>query len=125
MKNGKTTILLVDDSSTNNILLQAVLEKNGFDTEVTFSGKQALKTLGKKQIDAILLDLMMPGMSGYEVLEAVKSNPETKSIPVLIVSADNEDADVEKAMGLGADFFFEKPLNLDAVVKKVKDLFSK
>lgn len=125
MSNEKQTILLVDDSSTNNILLQAVLEQNGYATEVAFSGKEALKILGKKQhIDAILLDLMMPEMSGYDVLEAVKGNPSTAKIPVMIVSADSEKEDAEKALKMGADFFFEKPLKLNEVVAKVKEMLA-
>lgn len=124
MNNGKQTILLVDDSSTNNILLQAVLEQNGYATEVAFSGKEALKILGKKKIDAILLDLMMPEMSGYDVLESLKGNPATAKIPVMIVSADNEQQDETKALEMGADFFFEKPLKLNDVVAKVKEMLA-
>ncbi len=122
MGNEKKTILLVDDSSTNNILLQAVLEQNGFATEVAFSGKEALKILGKKHIDAILLDLMMPEMSGYDVLKAVRDNNATKQIPVMIVSADSEIDDAKKALDMGANLFFEKPLKLNEVVEKVKEL---
>lgn len=122
MKDENSAILLVDDSSTNNLLLQTVLGKNGFTTEVAFSGKDALKILKKKKISIILLDLMMPGMSGQEVLEAVKSNPETAQIPVLVVSAYNDNAEKERVMGMGADFFFEKPLRLNEVVDKVKEI---
>ncbi|MBO4603342.1 MAG: response regulator [Salinivirgaceae bacterium] len=122
MKDEKSAILLVDDSSTNNLLLQTVLEKNGFTTEVAFTGKDALKILKKKKISIILLDLMMPGMSGQEVLEAVKSNPETAQIPVLVVSAYNDRTEKERVMGMGANFFFEKPLRLNEVVDKVKEI---
>lgn len=124
MENKKATILLVDDSSTNNLLLQSILEQNEFDTEVCFSGKEALKTLDKKHIDAILLDLMMPGMSGYEVLDAIKSNPNTANIPVIIVSADCEIADKEKAIEKGATWYLEKPLKLNEVVEKVKEILA-
>lgn len=122
MGKEKTTILLVDDSSTNNILLQAVLEQNGFATETAFSGKEALKILSKKHIDVILLDLMMPEMSGYDVLIELKRNPDTAQIPVMIVSADNEKDDEDKALKLGADLYLEKPLKLNEVIEKVKEL---
>jgi len=124
MGNEKSAILLVDDSSTNNLLLQTVLEKNGFSTEVAFSGKEALKILSKKKINAILLDLMMPGMSGEEVLQSVKSNPATADIPVMVVSAFNEHSEKEKVLQMGADVFFEKPLKLNEVVAKVKELLA-
>lgn len=121
MDKEKKTILLVDDSSTNNILLQAVLEQNGFATEIAFSGKDALKILSKKHIDVILLDLMMPEMSGYDVLVELKRNPDTAKIPVMIVSADNEKDDEDKALKLGADLYLEKPLKLNEVIEKVKE----
>lgn len=120
MKQSKNTVLLVDDSATNNLLLQVVFEQNDFAVEVAFSGKDALKILKRKHIDIVLLDLMMPDMSGFEVLTAIKENPETKNIPVMIVSADSERADADKALELGAEYYFEKPLQLNEIVEKVK-----
>lgn len=124
MKQSKNTVLLVDDSATNNLLLQVVFEQNDFAVEVAFSGKDALKILKRKHIDVVLLDLMMPQMSGFEVLTAIKENPETANIPVLIVSADSERDDADKALAMGADFFFEKPLQLNAIVEKVKSILA-
>ncbi|MBR3568029.1 MAG: response regulator [Salinivirgaceae bacterium] len=120
MKQSKNTVLLVDDSATNNLLLQVVFEQNDFAVEVAFSGKDALKILKRKHIDIVLLDLMMPGMSGFEVLTAIKENPKTKNIPVMIVSADSERTDADKALELGAEYYFEKPLQLNEIVEKVK-----
>lgn len=122
MSNTKKTVLLVDDSATNNLLLQVAFEQNGFAAEVAYSGKEALKLLSKKHIDAVLLDLMMPGMSGFEVLEAIRGNGATASLPVLIVSADSEQADEDKAIAMGANHYFEKPLQLSEIVEKVKSL---
>jgi len=124
MKQSKNTVLLVDDSATNNLLLQVVFEQNDFAVEVAFSGKDALKILKRKHIDVVLLDLMMPQMSGFEVLTAIKENPETAKIPVLIVSADSERDDADKALAMGADYFFEKPLQLNAIVEKVKSVLA-
>ncbi len=124
MKQSKNTVLLVDDSATNNLLLQVVFEQNDFAVEVAFSGKDALKILKRKHIDIVLLDLMMPGMSGFEVLTAIKENPETKNIPVMIVSADSERDDAEKALAMGAEYFFEKPLQLNEIVEKVKSILA-
>lgn len=122
MSNTKKTVLLVDDSATNNLLLQVAFEQNGFAAEVAYSGKEALKLLSKKHIDAVLLDLMMPGMSGFDVLEAIRENGATASLPVLIVSADSEQADEDKAIAMGANHYFEKPLQLSEIVEKVKSL---
>lgn len=120
----KHTVLLVDDSATNNLLLQVVFDQNGFNVETASSGKDAIKILAKKRVDAVLLDLMMPQMSGFEVLTAIKSNPETAKIPVLIVSADSEKADEEKAIEMGAEHYFEKPLQLNEIVEKVKSILA-
>lgn len=120
----KHTVLLVDDSATNNLLLQVVFDQNGFNVETASSGKDAIKILAKKHIDVVLLDLMMPQMSGFEVLTAIKGNPETAKIPVLIVSADSERDDAEKALAMGAEYFFEKPLKLNEIVEKVKSILA-
>ncbi|MBR6081409.1 MAG: response regulator [Salinivirgaceae bacterium] len=120
----KHTVLLVDDSATNNLLLQVVFDQNGFNVETASSGKDAIKILAKKHIDVVLLDLMMPQMSGFEVLTAIKGNPETAKIPVLIVSADSERDDAEKALAMGAEYFFEKPLQLNEIVEKVKSILA-
>lgn len=120
MGNTKKTVLLVDDSATNNLLLQVAFEQNDFAVEVAYSGKDALKILNKKHIDAVLLDLMMPGMSGFDVLEAIRANENTAKIPVIIVSADSEEADADKSLEMGANYFFEKPLKLNEIVEKVK-----
>ena len=112
--------MLVDDSATNNLLLQVAFEQNDFAVEVAYSGKDALNILNKKHIDAVLLDLMMPGMSGFDVLEAIRANENTAKIPVIIVSADSEEADADKSLEMGANYFFEKPLKLNEIVEKVK-----
>ncbi len=120
----KHTVLLVDDSATNNLLLQVVFDQNGFNVETASLGKDAIKILAKKHIDVVLLDLMMPQMSGFEVLTAIKGNPETAKIPVLIVSADSERDDADKALAMGAEYFFEKPLQLNEIVEKVKSILA-
>ena len=120
----KHTVLLVDDSATNNLLLQVVFDQNGFNVETASSGKDAIKILAKKHIDVVLLDLMMPQMSGFEVLTAIKGNPETAKIPVLIVSADSERDDAEKALAMGAEYNKEKPLQLNEIVEKVKSILA-
>ena len=84
---SKYTILIVDDVPTNVILVQAILKKEGYNLLTTDSGPKALRIADEKVPNLILLDIMMPGMDGYEVLQRLKNNPKTNEIPVIIMSA--------------------------------------
>ena len=81
------TILVVDDVATNVMLVQAILRKEGYSILTTDSGAKALRIVSEKHPNLILLDIMMPEMDGYEVLQHLKGNPDTKDIPVIIMSA--------------------------------------
>jgi CheY-like chemotaxis protein len=106
-------ILLVDDEKMNLKILETILRRGGYEFFETESGEEALKILEKENIDLILLDLMMPGMDGYQTLERIKQNPSTDFIPVIIASALKESIDVEKGLELGANDYFTKPLSDD------------
>ena len=122
MKKDTPLILLVDDSSTNNLLLETTLKLYNYEVETASSGKEALKLLKKKDFNLVLMDVMMPGMSGYEVLEAMMKDKKTASIPVIMVTARSREDEEQKAKMLGAADYFEKPLHLDDVVNRVKEL---
>ena len=81
------TVLVVDDVPTNVMLVQAILKKEGYTLLTTDSGAKALRIAQERHPNLILLDIMMPEMDGYEVLQHLKSNPETNNIPVIIMSA--------------------------------------
>ena len=81
------TVLVVDDVPTNVMLVQAILKKEGYTLLTTDCGTKALRIAQEKHPNLILLDIMMPEMDGYEVLQHLKSNPETNNIPVIIMSA--------------------------------------
>jgi CheY-like chemotaxis protein len=106
-------LLLVDDEKMNLKILETVLRRGGYQFFEVESGEAALKILEKENIDLILLDLMMPGMDGYQTLERIKKNPCTNFIPIIIASALKESIDVEKGLELGANDYFTKPLSDD------------
>ena len=113
-------VLIVDDSNTNNFLLQSVLDAEGIPTLVAFDGKQALDILKVEKPSLILLDIMMPELDGFIILEKLKADPVTQNIPVIIITARNEDDLMEKAVNAGADNMLQKPIDIEKVIKMVK-----
>jgi len=122
MNNNNPNILIVDDSSTNNLLLESALSDKGLNIITAVDGKKALDIFNKKRIDLVLLDIMMPGLSGYDVLELMLKETKLASIPVIMVTARSQVEDMEKAKKMGAVDYFEKPLNLDKLISRVKEL---
>ena len=115
-------ILIVDDNAQNAELLQAYLEPLDCRVRIAVDGVDALEQVDQRQPDIILLDIMMPRMSGFEVCRRLKSNPETKDIPVVMVTALNELADVERGVDSGADDFLSKPINKLELLTRVKSV---
>jgi two-component system cell cycle response regulator len=107
------TILLVDDEKMNLKILRTILRKGEYRFIEAESGEEALRLLGGEKADLIVLDLMMPGMDGFQVLKRVKSNPSTDFIPVIIASALKDSSAIEKGLELGANDYFTKPLSDD------------
>ena len=116
----KQTILIVDDTPANLALLSDVL-KSTYRTKVALDGEKALRlALSESPPDLILLDIMMPGMDGYEVCKRLKANPETRNIPVVFVSAMNEVQDETKGLELGGVDYVTKPISAAIVRARVK-----
>ncbi len=115
-------ILIVDDNVQNAELLQAYLEPLNSHVRIAVDGVDALEKVAQKQPDIILLDIMMPRMSGFEVCRRIKGDPETRDIPVVMVSALNEMADVERGIESGADDFLSKPVNKLELLTRVKSV---
>ncbi|MGB8656704.1 MAG: response regulator [Candidatus Zixiibacteriota bacterium] len=107
------TVLLVDDEKMNLKLLSAVLRKGGYQFLEAETGEKALEILEKENVDLIILDLMMPGMDGFQTLQRIKDNPSTAFIPVIIASALKESSDIERGLELGANDYFTKSLSDD------------
>ncbi|HXD88868.1 MAG TPA: response regulator, partial [Urbifossiella sp.] len=113
-------ILIADDSQSNAELLEAHLEGTGFETKIIANGEETLAAARSWQPDAILLDIMMPKLSGFEVCKQLKGNPETKGIMILMVTALNELGDIERAVNAGTDDFLSKPVNKLELLKRVE-----
>lgn len=112
-------ILIVDDTFANLQLLSTLLKEEGYKVRPANSGALALQAVAKKKPDLILLDIKMPELNGYEVCAALKSNPETKNIPILFISALNDVADKLKAFNVGGLDYINKPFQLEEVKARV------
>lgn len=112
-------ILIVDDVMSNVLLLKVLLTNEKFMIATASNGRQALEQVDKANPDLILLDVMMPDMSGFEVAEKLKSNPATKSIPIIFLTALNSTADIVKGFQVGANDFISKPFNKEELITRV------
>jgi two-component system cell cycle response regulator len=108
-----STILLVDDEKMNLRILRTILRKGNYRFLEAESGEGALKVLEQENVDLVVLDLMMPGMDGFQTLEVIKGNSTTAFIPVIIASALKDSAAIERGLDLGANDYFTKPLSDD------------
>jgi CheY-like chemotaxis protein len=115
-------VLVVDDNQQNLELLQAYLEDMDCQTVPAHDGPEALEIIGDSPPDLILLDVMMPKMSGFEVCKRVKNDPKTSDIPVIMVTALNEFGDIERGIESGTDDFLSKPVNKLELVTRVKTM---
>jgi DNA-binding response OmpR family regulator len=102
-------ILVVDDNLDSVLILRSMLEAQGFNVRVAQSGLEALDRLKEEVPDLVLLDVMMPEMSGFEVLERIKSTHATSRVPVILVTAKVQDEDVMTGYQYGADYYITKP----------------
>jgi two-component system, OmpR family, alkaline phosphatase synthesis response regulator PhoP len=118
----QSVVLIVDDNVQNVELLQAFLEPLPVKIITAFDGVEALEKVKQHNPDLILLDIMMPRMSGFQVCRKLKSDPATKDIQVLMVTALNELGDIEQASECGTDDFVSKPVNKFELLTRVKSL---
>ncbi|MHC4617303.1 MAG: response regulator [Planctomycetota bacterium] len=115
-------VLVVDDNHQNLELLQALLEDVDCETTPACDGLQAMEIVAKSPPDLILLDVMMPKMSGFEVCKRLKNDPKTSDIPIIMVTALNEYGDIERAIDCGTDDFLSKPINKLELLTRVKTM---
>ena len=115
-------ILVVDDNEQNLELIQAYLDDLGCTVRAARDGVEALESVAAAEPDLILLDVMMPRMSGFQVCERLKAGARTRDIPVVMVTALNEVGDVERAVESGADDFLTKPVNKLELLTRVRSL---
>lgn len=112
MDTPKKKILVVEDDNDSRNALCAMLDVLGFGYIGFASGKEALQAIKSHKIDMALLDIMMPEMNGYEVMQALKAIPECKDIPIIMVTAKDQDSDVLMGYQTGADYYITKPFTV-------------
>lgn len=112
-------ILIVDDVMSNVLLFKVLLTNEKFAIATASNGRQALEQVEKENPDLVLLDVMMPDMSGFEVAQHLKSNPNTADIPIIFLTALNSTADIVKGFQVGANDFISKPFNKEELIIRV------
>lgn len=112
-------ILIVDDVMSDVLLLKVLLTNEKFAIATASNGRQALEQVEKENPDLVLLDVMMPDMSGFEVAQHLKSNPNTADIPIIFLTALNSTADIVKGFQVGANDFISKPFNKEELIIRV------
>lgn len=115
-------VLVVDDSATDMHLLSEMLKKNGYAVSTASNGEEAISKAKKDRPDAILMDIVMPGMSGFEATRSIARDPDTATIPIIICSTKGQETD--KAWGLrqGAKDYLVKPIDERVLIEKLKAL---
>lgn len=116
------SILVVDDNEQNRELLVAYLEELGCEVRTAGDGFEALESVKKRRPDVVLLDVMMPRMSGYQACAKMRADRSNAAMPIVMVTALNEVADMERAVDAGADDFLTKPVNKVELLTRVRSL---
>jgi len=104
-----TLVLVVDDNEDNLQIMSTILLGRGFEVRTARDGKSALRALEQQLPDVVLLDIMMPEMDGIEVLDRIRANPQSASLPVILVTGKGQDEDVLAGYKYGADYYITKP----------------
>lgn len=120
MATGMGSVLVVDDDANNRDLLSRRLRRLGYEVEVAHDGRLALELAGTRGFDVILLDVMMPGLDGFEVLSLLRESHPATEMPVIMATAKDDSEDVVRAMGLGANDYVTKPLDFPVVAARVR-----
>lgn len=115
-------ILIVDDEPNILVPLEFLMKQNNFDVQTADTGEKALELISSFKPDLILLDIMLPGMDGYEVCQEIRREKKFTNIKIVFLSAMARSIDIARGMGLSADDYITKPFATDYVVSKVKEL---
>ena len=116
------SVLIVDDESMARTLLRLMLVRAGFNVSEAEDGYDALEKVRKNRPDIVLLDVMMPGMDGFAVCESLRSNPETLSLPIIMLSAKTDLDSINKGLRAGATVYLTKPISPEDLTRHVREV---
>src|SRR5579875_3014485 len=119
---AKPLVLVVEDEAALATMLRYNLEKQGFRVDEAVDGQEALTRIAESQPDLVLLDWMLPVMSGIEVCRQIRRRPNTRDLPVIMVTARTEDGDAVRGLNTGADDYITKPFNMEALLARMRAL---
>ncbi len=117
-----TKIMVVDDEPDFVFMVSVLLKKEGYEVVGVYSGEECIAKLESEKPDCIILDIMMPGLEGYEVCRRIRSDKKTEGLPIVIVSVRDADVDVVKGIELGANDYFTKPFNKVILLAKIRSI---
>jgi diguanylate cyclase (GGDEF)-like protein len=118
----KSTVMIVEDEPGIARMIQVLLEARGFPTVVCHAGEEALRRMAEHSIDLVLLDVMMPGMDGYEVCRRLRADPQWRHVPIVMLTAKDTTRDMILGLEIGADDYITKPFNTDELIARIKVL---
>jgi DNA-binding response OmpR family regulator len=118
-------IAVVDDEEAMVQLLTVELESEGYEVLPANNGTSGLKMIEDRRPDLVILDIMMPDLSGYEIIEALKSNPALSNIPIILLTAKSLDDDIQKGLDLGAQDYVTKPFHAGLLIKRISTLLGR
>lgn len=115
-------ILIADDEQNIVISLEFLMKREGFDVSIAVDGEEAVDKIRSEMPDLVLLDVMMPKKSGFEVCQEIKSDPALKAVRILMLTAKGRDTEVAKGLALGADAYMTKPFSTKELVERVRSM---
>ena len=117
-------ILCVEDNAENLMMLQRRLTRRGFEVTISMNGAESVEWAKTLQPDVIVMDLNLPGVDGWEATRRLKNQPETKDIPIIVLTADPKEKSREKALAAGCDEFALKPIDFEGLVARIQSFLS-
>ncbi|RLD61630.1 MAG: hypothetical protein DRJ05_02175 [Bacteroidetes bacterium] len=124
MDDRKFNILIVEDSLPQVLLFKEVLKSDNYALDIALSGKTALEKVNNEPFSLILLDIVLPDISGFKLLSILRQDEKTANIPVIMISAKNESSSIKKTLEMGAMDYIVKPIDPDILNAKVKNLLT-
>jgi DNA-binding response OmpR family regulator len=117
-------ILIVDDETNVVVPIQFLMEQQGYRVMIAERGEDALDLIYQYKPDLVLLDIMLPGIDGYEVCEIIRLNPNYRNVKIIFLTAKGREVEIAKGLALGANAYFTKPFSNTELVAKVKELLN-